>query len=197
VNQTLASLKGGTMVDKTEIDALTSTNESDEYCFGCTHEEIELNAQAEAAGLYNMVWLMLFCLAMILGCAVVIGGARKEPRILIIRNSSGVDIRSVTLGAADSSDRNKGKHGTVSPVPLGASQVYFRPGSAPPLPKTLLISWVTKGSISHAREIALAAATNSAHDSMANAMVFEIHPGDYVDIYWEVFSAERIEGRGN
>jgi hypothetical protein len=82
-----------------------------------------------------------------------------------------------------------GKYGTVSPVPSGASQVYFRPDSAPPLPKTLLISWVTNDSISHAREIT--PATKSSHDPKANAMVFEIHPGDLVNIYREVFSYGR------
>ena len=136
----------------------------------------------------SMVWLMLF-LAVILGCAAVIGGTRKEPRILIIRNSSGAGIRSVTIGTAGSSDGQHGKYGTVSPAPSGASQVYFRPDSAPPLPKTLLISWVTNDSISHAREITLA--TKSSHDPKANAMVFEIHPGDLVNIYWEVFSDGR------
>ena len=145
----------------------------------------------------SIVWFMGFYLTVILGCAAVTGGARKDPRILIIRNSSGAGIRSVTLGTADSSDRHHGKYGTISPVPSGVSQVYFRPDSAPPLPKKLLISWVTNDSISHARELSPAAATKSAHDSRANAMVFEIHPGDLVNIYWEVFSDERSEGRGN
>ena len=139
----------------------------------------------------HLLWFVGFYAYVIIGCAVVRGESIIEPGILIVRNKSGVGILSVTLSAAGSPDRHKGRYGTISPVPRGASQVYLRPSTAPPLPKKIRISWVTDDSISYTREISLVQAVESSRDPRANAMVFEVLAGEIVNVYFEKFSDSR------
>ena len=141
----------------------------------------------------HLLWFVGFYAFLLLGCASIIRGPTKAPDILIVRNNSGVEIMTVTLQSADSPDRQKRRYGAISPVPRGASQVFPRPTSAPPLPKRLLISWVTHDAVFHSRKISLAQALGSSPDPKANTIVFEILAGDLVNVYWEVSSGSRIK----
>ena len=130
--------------------------------------------------------LALPMLAMTLGCAALPAGRGSDPAVLIIRNHSGQDIGTATVSAAVSSANAGRRHGSISPVPRGASQVFVRPASAPRLPALLNLTWDTASGVV-TREVSLRRPLKE-RDEALNALVFEIRPDLAVDVYRESYS---------
>ena len=128
---------------------------------------------------------ILLYLGLVAGCAGGIGHRGREPGTLIIRNNSGQAIESVTLSAPPRSKTGPVRHGSIAPVPLGASQVYVRPTSAPPLPATLQVQWVTASGQIHSRSVGLTQVLRSGQVKEEKALVFEISAGQQVNVYLE------------
>jgi hypothetical protein len=118
------------------------------------------------------------------GCAGISSNARIEPEIFVVRNTSGQHITSFSLAVAANSN-NAMRYGTIAPVPMGASQVYIRPASAPRLPNDMMVEWVTADGKTHRRNVSLKHALKQTHYEPDNALVFEILPRERVDIYME------------
>ena len=66
------------------------------------------------------------------GCSTIQRTKYPEPKIIAVRNSSGISLSVVTLSEVRNSDDTQIMRGSVSPVPRGATQVFKRPSSPPP-----------------------------------------------------------------
>jgi len=104
------------------------------------------------------------------------GQLQTEPPILIVRNASGVDLRTVSLRAPAESRAQNPRIGSVSPVPKGASQVFVRPSPPPPLSRELEVTWVDALGASYTRRVSLELALKEATGEPGEALVFEIRP---------------------
>lgn len=76
-------------------------------------------------------------------CAGFSNHQSREPRTIIIRNSTDMFIEEVLISAIKSSSRYT-RIGAVSPVPSGVSQVIGRSADAPELPNDVIICWLTR-----------------------------------------------------
>jgi len=126
----------------------------------------------------------LLAILPMLSCASLPVGEGGEPRIIIVRNRSGVDISTVTLREAVSGQHGS-RFGSLSPVPLGVSQVYIRPTEPPPFPRTVAVEWVDHDGRTHMRELSISKALRSATGSSDEALVFEIWPDEDVLVFIE------------
>ena len=131
-------------------------------------------------------WLLLaLMLGMPVGCASMSRQSQTEPPIIIVRNASGVDLRTVSLRAAGDSGEADLRVGSVSPVPKGASQVFARPSSRAPLPMELEVAWVDAFAASYTRQVSLEPALKEATGAPGEALVFEIRPSGAIAVYCE------------
>jgi hypothetical protein len=112
-------------------------------------------------------------------CASLPVGGGGEPRIIAVRNRSGVDIATVTLRESVPGKQVSG-FGSLSPVPAGVSQVYVRPTDPPPFPRTVSVEWVDESGGTHVRELSLSKALRSAAGGEDEVLVFEIWPAEEV-----------------
>ena len=88
-----------------------------------------------------MPFVMLSMISiMTCGCSTIQTNRYPEPKIIAVRNDSGISLSVVTLSEVRNSDDTQIMRGSVSPVPRGATQVFKRPSSAPPLPARIIIS---------------------------------------------------------
>ena len=120
----------------------------------------------------------------LLSCASLPIGGGEEPRIIVVRNRSGADIDTVTLREASPGQHASG-FGSLSPVPVGVSQVYVRPTDPPPFPRTVAVEWVDSEGRMHVRELSVSKALRSATGGGDEALVFEIWPAEEVLVFIE------------
>jgi hypothetical protein len=117
-------------------------------------------------------------------CASLPIGGGKEPRIIVVRNRSGVDIDTVTLREAVSGQKAS-RFGSLSPVPLGVSQVYIRPTDPPPFPRTIAVEWLDNEGVTHVRDLSISKALRSTTGSSDEVLVIEIGPYEDVLVFIE------------
>ncbi len=109
----------------------------------------------------------------------------KEPRIIIIRNRGQIGLTEVALKEAPRFGRGPVRHGAISPVPRGASQVFMRPSHAPPLPKTLVVEWIDDNGRRYTQAVSTSDVRRKSTGHPDEALVFEIYPEGHVLILLE------------
>lgn len=124
----------------------------------------------------------ILVILLLTSCASLPLGEGKEPRTIIVRNRSGVDIATVTLRESVSGQQGS-RFGSLSPVPVGVAQVYIRPTNPPPFPRTVAVEWLDNAGRTHMREVSLTKALRNLTGSSDEALVFEIWPDEYVLVF--------------
>ena len=119
------------------------------------------------------------------GCTAIEGTNYTEPRIIVVRNSSGVNFAAVSLREASTSGRDSIRVGTISPVGAGVSQVFKRPSQPPPLPKQVVISWADYAQRQYERQISLEQVLADPDAQTRDSLVFEISAFGRVRVYRE------------
>lgn len=125
-----------------------------------------------------------FTFVLVAGCASMEKGRSIEPRVIIVRNNSGVDLNVVSLREVGKSDEQSARLGSVSPVSRGVSQVFVRPSPPPPLPDVLDVSWTDSRGREQAAQVSLKEVLKSS-GSKGDVLIFEIRPLGRIDIYLE------------
>jgi len=136
----------------------------------------------------NWVWVMPFVMLSMIG--VLVGGCSNiqkpkypEPKIIAVRNNSGISLSVVTLSEVRNSYDTQIRRGTVSPVPRGATQVFKRPSSAPPLPARIIISWTDSDQRQYEREISLDKILSDPNTQTKDTLIFEIRPSGRINVF--------------
>jgi len=127
----------------------------------------------------------LLLIIIILGsaaCATMPVVRDAEPKVIAVRNLSGIDIISVTLRASGGSSGQATRFSSVSPVPDGVTQSARRPTDPPRLPHVVTVEWVDNRQQTYARDVSLAGALSSATGSAGETLVFEIRPSGAVTV---------------
>ena len=119
------------------------------------------------------------------GCSTLDGTNYAEPRIITVRNSSGIYLSSVSLRGVVEPGGKSIRVGTISPVGAGVSQVFQRPTHPPPLPKRVVISWAIRGQRPYEREISLERVLTDPEAQTRDSLVFEITASGRVRVYRE------------
>ena len=119
------------------------------------------------------------------GCSTIGGTDYAEPRIIIVRNSSGINLAAVSLRGVREPGADSIRVGTISPVGAGVSQVFKRPTQPPPLPKRVVISWAVNAQRRYEREISLERVLTDPDAQTRDSLVFEITASGRVSIYKE------------
>jgi len=119
--------------------------------------------------------------ALFLAACASVGERGSEPRHVVLRNVSGVDLQTLTVREPRS--EQPARLGTISPALNGHSYSFARRPDGPPLPKQAIVVWTTrgggKGSALANLEEALARSTGAADE----AIFFELRPGGRVAVY--------------
>jgi len=126
----------------------------------------------------------LLAIPLLSSCASFPLWGGKEPRTIVIRNRSGVDIAEVTLRETGPGARAS-RFGSIAPVPTGVSQEYGRPTDPPPLPRTIAVEWVDNEGRTRVRDLSISKALKRATGGRGEAMVFEFGPYEDVQVFIE------------
>lgn len=108
-----------------------------------------------------------------------------EPKAIIIRNQSGLDIDGVRLSARGRPEDGAIPIGAVSPVLNGVDQTVVRGSSPPPLPPYLYLTWEEQRSVNVTVGVSLERVLAQASGHPEEALVFELQPNNQVSIYLE------------
>ena len=117
------------------------------------------------------------------GCSTMQRSNYTEPKIIAVRNNSGISLSVVTLSEVSNSDDEQVRMGSVSPVPRGATQVFKRPSSAPPLPARVIISWTDGYQRKYEREISLDKILSDPNTQTKDTLIFEIRPSGRINVF--------------
>ena len=131
--------------------------------------------------------LLLIFVLMAVGCTSLSTDKRAEPKIIVIRNSTNIDLKVVSLREAGKPGLNRVRFGSISPVPRGISQEVGRPSSPPPLPDTVEVAWTDHQGREHVKRVSLKQARNSQTGEGEEALVFEIRPSGIVNVFREEY----------
>jgi hypothetical protein len=133
---------------------------------------------------FLICWALIICV-MLLACAGFSFNNDKEPQIIIIRNRSQIGLTEFALKEAPRFGSGPVRHGAISPVPRGASQVYMRPSHAPPLPKTLVVEWIDDNGRHYTQAVSTGDVRRKSTGHPDEALVFEVYSGGEVLILLE------------
>jgi hypothetical protein len=122
---------------------------------------------------------------MIGGCSAIERTKYPEPTSIAVRNNSGISLSVVTLREVRNSSDKLVRMGRVSPVPRGATQVFERPSSPPPLPARVIISWTDSAQGQYEREISLEKILSNSNTQTKDSLIFEIRPFGRVAVFKE------------
>ena len=131
--------------------------------------------------------LLFILILMALGCAALSSIQRIEPKVIVIRNSSNIDLKVVSLREAGKPALSPVRLGYVSPVPRGISQEVGRPSSPPPLPNTLEVAWTDRQGREYVKRVSMKQALNRQTGEGKDALVFEIRPSGIVNVFREEY----------
>ena len=117
------------------------------------------------------------------GCSTIQRTKYPEPKIIAVRNNSGISLSVVTLSEVRNSDDTQIRRGSVSPVPRGATQVFKRPSPPPPLPARVIISWTDYDQKQYEREISLEKILSDPNTQTKDSLVFEIRQFGRINVF--------------
>ena len=117
------------------------------------------------------------------GCSSIQRNKYPEPTTIAVRNNSGISLSVVTLSEVRNSDNTQIRRGSVSPVPRGATQVFKRPSSPPPLPARVIISWTDYNQRQYEREISLEKILSDPNTQTKDTLIFEIGQFDRINVF--------------
>ncbi len=120
---------------------------------------------------------------LVCGCSTIQKPKCPEPATIAVRNNSGVSLSIVTLSEVRNSDDTQIRRGSVSPVPRGATQVFKRPSSPPPLPARVIISWTDYDQKQYEREISLEKILSDPDTQAKDSLIFEIGPSGRINVF--------------
>jgi hypothetical protein len=109
------------------------------------------------------------------GCAGLRGSGGAEPGVLAVRNSSGRDVDRFSLAPVGPRD-GSARHGSLSPVPRGVTQVVVRPTNAPRLSGEIDVEWTEVAGRSFSLRRDLRPVLAGARGGPQEALVFELLP---------------------
>ena len=119
------------------------------------------------------------------GCSTIQRSMYPEPKIIAVKNNSGISLSVVTLRGVPNSAEKQVRMGSISPVPGGATQVFNRPSSAPPLPGRLIISWADNYQRQYEQVISLEKILSDPNTQTKDSLIFEIRPFGRISVYKE------------
>ncbi len=119
------------------------------------------------------------------GCSTIRGANYEEPKIIAVRNSSGINLSVVSLREVSKPGGKSIRMGSISPVQAGVTQIFERPSSPPPLPKKLVISWIDYTQRQYEREISLEQVLTDPNAQTRDTLVFEITVSGRINVYRE------------
>jgi hypothetical protein len=120
------------------------------------------------------IWMTLIAIVFVCGCAS--GGLRssgKEPPFIGIANLTSAPIRQVSLSKVGDTSR-EGSFGSVSPVPVGAVQLFERRTDRPRMPSEAQVTWITVYGRTQTRVIVLQEALDLATGAANEALIIEL-----------------------
>jgi len=117
------------------------------------------------------------------GCSTIQTTTYSEPKIIAVTNNSGISLSVVTLRGVRNSGDKQVRMGRISPVPRGASQVFRRSSSSPPLPGRVIISWTDYYQRQYEQEISLDKILSDPDTHTKDSLIFEIRPSGRISVY--------------
>ena len=131
-----------------------------------------------------MSFVMLSMLSILAGgCSTIQRTKYPEPTSIAVRNNSGISLSVVTLRGVRNSGDKQVRMGRISPVPRGASQVFRRSSSSPPLPGRVIISWTDYYQRQYEQEISLDKILSDPDTHTKDSLIFEIRPSGRISVY--------------
>jgi hypothetical protein len=119
------------------------------------------------------------------GCTTVAPAPKKEPPILVIRNATGRELKSVTLGTVPARSSEPRRIGTISPLLRNSASTIVRPSDAPPLPAVCELKWTDFDGRTISVKIELKEVLKNAEGTPSEALVFQIRPDSSVMVLLE------------
>jgi hypothetical protein len=119
------------------------------------------------------------------GCSTIQTTRYPELTSIAVRNNSGISLSDVTFRGVRTSGDKQVRMGRISPVPRGATQVFRRYSSSPPLPGRVIISWTDYYQRQYEQEISLDKILNDPDTQTKDSHIFEIRPSGRISVFKE------------
>lgn len=122
-----------------------------------------------------MAWCLLAAVVMLaVGCTSSTGGpSATEPPFVGVANLTGAPIKQASISKVGDPSRG-GSFGSVSPVPVGAMQLFERRTNRPKLPSKIQITWITAYGKTQTREVSLREALDQSTGAPNEALIIEL-----------------------
>ena len=131
-------------------------------------------------------FVILSIVSMMIGsCSTIERTKYPEPTSIGVRNNSGISLSVVTLRGVRTSGDKQVRMGSISPVPRGATQVFKRFSSSPPLATRVIISWTDSYQRQYEREISLDKILSDPDTQTKDSLIFEIRPSGRISVFKE------------
>ena len=140
----------------------------------------------EISGIAVLSFAILTAASLIAGgCSAIKRTNYAEPKIIAVRNSSGINLSVVSLREVSKPGGKSVRMGSISPVLTGVTPVFNRPSSPPPLPKQIVISWTDYAQRQYEREVSLEQVLTDPNAQIRDTLVFEITSSGRINVYRE------------
>ena len=113
------------------------------------------------------------------GCALKEVKTTKVIDTIIVKNSTGINIKKVSIIIGD------GRNGSISPIPPGISQVYGRGSKVKRLPETVEIRWIDDANKFYKKHVSTKLSSTLDSSRYRTTIVFELMPGGMIKVIRE------------
>ncbi len=133
------------------------------------------------------VFLYIFCYIIMctLGCETIPVSQNIEPTTIIIRNNSNEYLKEVSLSESRKRDTGSIRMGSISTVPIGASQIFGRSSRPSNFPRQINVCRINKDDKELCKLVSLKTVLKRATTISGEALVFEMLPFSEVSVYLE------------
>jgi hypothetical protein len=124
---------------------------------------------------------LLVVLNIFTGCSKIEPSTQKIIDTIIVKNNTGVHIQKITI--SEITQNSIGRHGSMSPVPVGLEQVFGRGDNVNRLADTLKVHWIDRYHRVYEKIISISSLLNSTPSNKSITIILEFSPYGTVKAY--------------
>lgn len=133
----------------------------------------------------TILCVIAFILPLLTGCSITGKQISWEPSDIVVRNSSGKNLKVVSLSEVGRDSAQSYRFGFISPAPIGLEQSVTRSAPSNKFPSAILIEWVDNFGKVQRKLVNIKEVLKTENTEDKRALVFNILPQGDISITLE------------